>query len=262
MADEEIEIDVNVNVDDAAAGFQRLQTQIRDTTRQLQAAADAGDAVKFKQLRSNLDDLEDKLEVTTLKSKQFDDQLAGLPGPLGQAGSAVKTFDGGLKLLAANPILAIVTALVGVFLLFKKSLESTAEGQETLNRITEGFNKILGPILATIEAVALPLFEGLAFVIEKVGEAFSFFAKALGISDKKIKEASSGVKDFKAENEKLAAQQKKAADELKAREDKKAAEAKARRDKQLAEEKAAEAERVKNLETANKIIQDLRKAEG
>jgi hypothetical protein len=50
--------------------------------------------------------------------------------------------------------------------------------------------KILGPVMAIIEAVALPIFEKLADLLALVATGFSKFAKFLGISSSKIEEAS------------------------------------------------------------------------
>ena len=88
----------------------------------------------------------------------------------------------------------------------KKSLESTAEGQQTLNRLSQAFSGILGPILATVEKVAVPLFNGLAFVIEKVAAAFSFFAEKMGISQAKIKESTLAIDEVQQEANKKEAE--------------------------------------------------------
>lgn len=170
--------------------FKKLEVRIRETRVALQKAEEAGDKLTFNKLKKDLDDLEDGLEATKLKSKQLDDVLVDLPGPLGSVGQALKGLDAGFKLLIANPIVAVLAGVVGVLALLKKSLSSTAEGQETLNRVSGAFGKILGPILATLEKVAVPLFNGLAFVLEKVAKGFTFFAEAIGISSSKIKEAS------------------------------------------------------------------------
>lgn len=246
--------------------FTRLQRQIRDTNVALQKAAEAGDSVKFNQLKGQLDDLEDKLEITSLKSKQFEDALATMPGPAGEAGNAIKMVDGGLKALLANPVVATIAAIVGVFMLFKKSLESTAEGQATLNRISEAFGKVLGPIMATIEKIALPLFEGFAVILEKVGSAFAYVAEKMGISKTKIAEASSGIKDFKKHNEDLAkaekdAADKRAADAKKAAEDSKRAAEQRKKDaeeakKRLEEEKKQRIENAKNEIDLNESLQE------
>ena len=230
--------------------FTKLQLQIRQTQKDLQAAAAAGDKVKFNKLKAQLDELEDGLEAVQLKSKQFDDQLAALPGPAGQAGNAIKGIDGAFKLLAANPVVAVIGALVGIFLALKKSLESTAEGQATLNRVSQAFSGVLGPILATLEKVAVPLFNGLAFVIEKVAKAFAFFAEKLGVSQAKIKEATLSVDKVQQETNE---NEKKRLEE----QTKKNQEA---QDKRNAANKAAADKRKAQREKELKEIEDNQKA--
>jgi hypothetical protein len=185
--------EVGDEAEETAGAFVKLQLQIRKTQKALQEAAAAGDTVKFKQLKGELDDLEDGLEKVQFQSKQFEDQLSALPGAAGQAGGAIKGVGDAFKLLLANPVVAVIGAIIGVFLLLKRSLESTSEGQATLNRVSQAFSAVLGPILATLEKVAVPLFNGLAFVIEKVAKAFAFFAEKLGISKEKIAEATLSV---------------------------------------------------------------------
>jgi len=195
MADETVDIDVNINTntEQAEGSFTRLQSQIRETTRLLQAAEAAGDQAAFNQYKKNLDDLEDKLEITNLKQKQLDDTLAAAPGPLGKAGAAVKGLDGAFKFLLANPVVAIIAAIASALLGMKKALESTKEGQDTLNRVSQAFSKILGPLLAIVEKVALPIFNSFAFILEKVAAGFNKFATFLGISSSKIAEATLSV---------------------------------------------------------------------
>jgi hypothetical protein len=248
--------------EETAGSFVKLQLQIRQTQKDLQAAAAAGDKVKFNKLRGELDELEEGLEKVQFQAKQFDDQLAGLPGPAGAAGNAIKGVDQAFKILIANPIIAVIAAIGGALLLMKKALGSTAEGQQTLNRLSQAFSGILGPILATVEKVAVPLFNGFAFILEKVAEGFQKFAKFLGISEAKIKEATLSVDEVQQtanENEKKRQEEltKKTEEENKKRAD---ANAKAAADKKKKQEEAAAAEKkrledeAKNLDAANKVL--------
>jgi myosin heavy subunit len=245
----------------AADGFVKLQLQIRQTQKDLQAAASAGDKVKFNKLKAQLDDLEDGLEKVQLQSKQFEDQLAGLPGPAGAAGNAIKGVDSAFKILIANPIIAVIAAIGGALLLMKKALSSTAEGQQTLNRLSQAFSAILGPILATVEKVAVPLFNGFAFVLEKVAAGFSKFAKFLGISESKIKEATLSVDEVQQkanENEKKRQEDltKKTEEQNKKRAElnaKAAADKKKKEEEAEAARKKKEEEAQKNLDAANKV---------
>ncbi len=131
--------DVGNAAETAGQKFTRLQRQIRDTQVALQKAAETGDTAQFEKLKGDLDELEDKLEVTQLKSKQFDDALASLPGPAGAAGNAIKGFDAQIKLFLANPIVATIGAIVGSVLALREALSRTEEGQAKLNKISEGF---------------------------------------------------------------------------------------------------------------------------
>jgi len=181
---------LNKELEGTIEGFIDMETAISNTRKALQKAKLSGDKAEFKRLRKELNGLEDQFEDTTIQSKRFTSALADQPGVVGLVGGSLKGLDGGMKVLAANPIIAVVTLLAGLFLLFKESLTKTAEGQESLNRISAAFGKILGPVMAVIEAVALPIFEKLADLLELVGKGFSKFASWLGISQSKIEEAS------------------------------------------------------------------------
>jgi hypothetical protein len=184
MADETVDIDVNINTntEQAEGNFTRLQTQIRETTRLLQAAEAAGDQVAFKNYKSQLDELEDKLEITTLKQKQFDDTLAAAPGPLGKAGAAVKAFDGVLKFLAANPVVAILAGLAAVLTAVIGALQKTKEGTAALTAVTDAFGNILQPVIEFISKAAVPVFKAFADIV-------NFFATELGLVDEKVVKA-------------------------------------------------------------------------
>ena len=164
----------------AGEGFTRLQSQLRKTQTDLQAALDVGDAKAIKDLRATLGDLEDQLDVAKIKSQQFDDVLAGLPGPAGAAGNAIKSVDGAFKLLAANPVVAIIGVIVGLFLALKESLSRTEEGQAKLNKITEGFEKILNGLFAVLEPIA-NIFIDLVTQLFESETAMTVLSKTAGV---------------------------------------------------------------------------------
>ena len=126
--DEEIDININTNADEAAGEFKNLRTQIRETTVALQALEAQGktNTAEFEALRKKLDDLNDTADVAAFRAGQLDDRLAALPGVAGQAGQAFKSFNDTLKLLATNPILLTITLVVGALVAMKKALESEA----------------------------------------------------------------------------------------------------------------------------------------
>lgn len=147
-------------------------------------------SAQFKELSKELSDLKDNLRDTEAQSLRFTEALAAQPGVMGLVGQSLEGLRGTFRLFMANPIIAVVAGIAAAFIALKESLSKTSEGQETLNRISAAFGKILGPVFAVIEKVALPIFEKFADLLELVGNGFNRFAKFLGISSEKIEEAS------------------------------------------------------------------------
>jgi hypothetical protein len=229
------------------------QADQSETSIALQAAAESGDKVKFQKLRGQLDELNDELDKTRLQSGQLDDQLTQLPGAAGVAGNAFKGLNDTIKIFLANPLLAVITAVVGAFLLMKKSLESTAEGQAVLNKISQAFSGILGPILALVEKVAVPVFSKLGDALGLVAKGFSWAAQAVGISSAKIKESTLSVDEVQQKaNE---AEKKRAEDAKKIADDKKAKAAELK--KTLIANQQAINDKLKDLN--NELIKDTEK---
>ena len=124
-------------------------------------------------------------------------------------------------------------------------MDSTAEGQKTLAKFTDALQKVMGPFLALLEAVAVPLFNFLADIILVVADGFAYFAEKVGISTEKIKQAQSGIEDFAAEEKRLAEEK-----------EKRDAEAAEKEKQRLADKKAREAEYRQKKIAADKVLQD------
>ena len=248
---------LNKSLDSTLEGFEDIGAVIEKTRKALQKAKLDGDKVEFKRLRKELNTLERTFEDTEIQSRRFSDALAEQPGIVGLVGGSLKGLDGGLKVLAANPIIAVVTLLAGLFLALKESLSKTAEGQAVLNRVGEEFGKIMGPVFALLEAVALPIFEKFAELLEYVAEGFNKFARYLGISSSKIEEASrnsseSLQKSFEEEQKRQEEATKKQEEETTKRIEQEKREAEER--KKVLEQAAKE--RAALIAEANKIIDD------
>ena len=91
---------------------------------------------EFKELSKELSNLKDDLADTEIASVRFTEALGAQPGVIGLVGQSMEGLRGTLKVFMANPIIAVVTAIAGAFLLMRESLTKTSEGQETLNRIS------------------------------------------------------------------------------------------------------------------------------
>ena len=184
MADKKrvVEVDINTIADETGEKFVRLQTRIRETKVELQKAAEAGDRVRFNQLKGDLDDLEDQLEKTQIQSRKFGDALASVPGPAGLVGRAIKGLDDAFKFLIANPIVAIIAGIAAVLYAVKEAMERTEGGTKALSQVTEAFGNIITPIIEFISAVAVP-------VVNLFADAVNGLAIALGLVNEEQVEA-------------------------------------------------------------------------
>jgi hypothetical protein len=150
--------------------------------------------------------------------------------------------------------------LVGAFMFLKEALGKTKEGTAALNKVSQAFSAIMGPLLALINTVAVPIFEALANVITKVAGAFSFFAEKLGVSKASIAAATKDVDKVgqeAAENEKNR-QEKAAADADKLAAKKQAAKDKAIKD--AADEKKRQQDLIKSNEDLEESVMGLLRA--
>jgi hypothetical protein len=165
--------------DSAGGKFKSLRGQIRETTVGLQKLADEGKSgtAEFEKLRAKLDELNDAQDRVNFQAGQFDDQLASLPGPIGQVGGAIQGFNEGLNKFSLGFKLALgaVVLIIGAISAFKESLSRTEEGQAKLNKITEAFEKIMNGLFAVIEPVAMMLADLVVELLsnEKVMKALS-----------------------------------------------------------------------------------------
>jgi hypothetical protein len=240
--------------------FQSLRVQIRQATVAFQEAEEKGDIKSMKKLKKDIDDLNDQFEITTLKAMKFEDALATMPGVAGFVGQSIQGIDKAFKVLVANPILALVTALVGAFMFLKEAMGKTKEGTAALNKVSSAFSAIMGPLLALINTVAVPIFEKLALIITKVAGAFSFFAEKLGVSKASIAAA---TKDVDKVGQEAAENEKKRQEDLKALADKEAARKQAAKDKAIkdaADEKKRQQDLIKSNEDLEQSVMELIRA--
>lgn len=245
---------------EAEGKFKSLKVQIRQATIAFQEAEEKGDLKGMATAKKQLDDLNDQFELTTLKAMKFEDALATMPGVAGFVGQSIQGVDKAFKVLAANPILAIVTAVVSAFMFLKEALSKTKEGQAALNKVSQAFSSVMGPILALINTVAVPLFEKLAQIIGKVGEAFSWVAQKLGVDKKSIESA---TKDIDKVGQEAADAEAKRLEEAKKRNEEIAARKKQKREDDLreaAEKKKAAQDEINDNEAVKQSEQELARA--
>ena len=239
--------------DKTGGKFKSLKTQIREATVELQKLENQGKAntKEFIEQKNKLDELQDAQDRVNFKSKQFGDQIAALPGPIGKLGGGLKSAQDAIVTFgtATTVALGVVGLIVAAFAAMKEALSKTTEGQAVLNKVTDAFSKLLAPVMTLISAVAVPVFETLATVIDKVAGAFQFVAEKLGFAKSEIqkfdtaaveasKNAAKTAQDDLDNMAKVIQMQKDAAAKAEA-------DRKARREKELKEKAEQEAEALR-----------------
>jgi hypothetical protein len=243
--------------DKTGGKFKSLKSQIRETTVELQKLEDQGktNTKEFNNLKNKLDDLQDAQDRVNFKSKQFGDQLAALPGPIGKLGGGLKSAQDAVATFGKSITVAlgIVGLIVAAFFAMKEALSKTTEGQAAMTKVTDALSKVMAPLFALISKVAIPIFEGLAVIINKVASSIEWVVKKLGLATDDIKkfDAAAVAAAEKQAKETADAQQEeldnmaKVLQYKKQLEEKAAADRKARREKERQEQADREAEALR-----------------
>ena len=114
-------------------------------------------SAEFKELSKELQGLKDDLVDTEIQSVRFTEALGAQPGVIGFVGQSLEGLRGTFKVFMANPIIAVLAGIAGAFLALRESLTRTEEGTAKLDKITDGFTKVLNGLFAIIEPIAMQL---------------------------------------------------------------------------------------------------------
>ena len=243
--------------DKTGGKFKSLKAQIRETTVELQKLEDQGktNTKEFENLKNKLDDLQDAQDRVNFKSKQFGDQLAALPGPIGQLGGGLKNAQDAMATFGKSITVAlgIVGLIVAAFAAMKEALSRSTEGQEAMKKATDALSRIMAPLFALISKVGIPVFEAIANVAGKVADAFEWAAKKMGLTTDEVKKFDTAAQEAAKNSEKALFDSyqddldnmAKVLQYKKQLEEKAAADRKARREKELREQAEREAEALR-----------------
>ncbi len=87
------------------------------------------------------------------------EQAASVPGPLGAATEGAGKLNTALKVLAANPVLAILTAIVAVCALIYKAFTNTFEGGEKVEQVFAGIKAAGQSLLDNLDKIGTALLQ-------------------------------------------------------------------------------------------------------
>ena len=203
----------NVAATDSLVGMQREYKELYNTYKMLsdeQRNSDFG-----KQMAASLDELSTKINETKQgvgnftsnignytnsaisAFKQMGQAVQGLNSPLKLAGGGAKALGQSLKALIANPVGAVIMAIVIALKGMQEALKRSEEAQRKFNQALEAFKPVADFVLQIFEA----LVEVISDVIKWVGD---FTTNLLGLENN-AKNAASAVDTLAVANAKLAA---------------------------------------------------------
>ena len=249
---------LNETAEQGESNFKSLRAQIRETTVAMQRLEEQGKSStqEFEALRSKLDDLNDTQDRAKFKAGQFEDQLASLPGPLGQIGQGLKTAGDSAatfgKTLTVS--LGIIGLLVAAFFAIKDALGKTKEGQEGLSKAMSAFNSITAPIFALLEKVGMAILPIVTKGFEALGTVMNKVAKFFGVSNEKIKEVHTNLEKNNEVVQKNLEAQKKAIEDAQKKKEEDAKKHKEYLDKKAAADKKAAEVKKQNELAAEKVL--------
>jgi hypothetical protein len=126
----------------------------------------------------NLNSLQSSMEGVIGEGGKIDgltQKFSAMPGALGQASTAMSGLGKQMWALVANPIGAVIAALVGAITLLYKAFTSTNEGADKLDQGLAGLGAAFEVVMNAVAKVA----EGLIGLFENPQKALSDFADML-----------------------------------------------------------------------------------
>lgn len=177
MADSNQVIGATVQVDsssvkEASKSTAELKANIKDLQKQFDAqkVGSAEQVEAYKKLKTAQDDLAQSTKNVAEAAEsggvhfgELREKISGMGGPLGEASEGVGKLNLSFKALLANPVVLVITAIVGALALLYKAFTNTFEGAEKVEQIFAG-----------IKAAAQALLDNLGHVASAIAKVFSF----------------------------------------------------------------------------------------
>jgi hypothetical protein len=166
---------LNLTTEDGKKRLQEINAEMDANNKLIK---DSGNAAQ--QQAANIGNYPDKIEM-------INTSLNGIPGAAGGAVQGFVAMGKAAWAFVANPIGLTIAAIVGSLMLLKKSLSSTEEGQNKMNKITtllggalDALLKVLKPLAMFLADYVIVYFETLGKVAEKAMSIVSNGLKMLG----------------------------------------------------------------------------------
>jgi len=159
-------ISANIVLEDREAGtLEKLAArnkQLREEQRKLNLETKQGIA-RNKEINAEINKNtaftkknSDQLVQHRINVGNYSSALGGLPGPIGMAATAFKSFT---AVILANPIGAVILAIVGAIALLVKAFKGTEEGGDRIVRVFAQIKAVIDAVFDRVKNLATGLFK-------------------------------------------------------------------------------------------------------
>ena len=162
----------------------QLKNRAKDLQKQLDATSLSTDPEEYKKLQAELTQVDNRMGQLKTTGKGMMSQLSSIPGPVGQAVQSLMGMGKAMMALIANPIGAVIAAIVLVFMAFKKAINSSEEATFKLNRILAPLSKWLSFLMKILQDIVI----GFLDFAEAIISGFSKILEKIPFIGEKMKE--------------------------------------------------------------------------
>lgn len=155
-----------------AKTMKQLRKDAKDLKIQLDSTSKAADPETYAKLEKELDDVTGRIKELRTGTQTLQQRLTSIPGPAGQVAQGFYGIGTAMKALLANPIMAILAAVVAIFVALYKAISTSEEA-------TNKLNKILAPLGAMFDAILNVVQELVISILNFVEVVVNGFAKVL-----------------------------------------------------------------------------------
>jgi predicted nucleic acid-binding Zn-ribbon protein len=172
--------------------MEQLRKRSGELQRQLDKTSLATDPEAYKKLQKALQETTVRMEEVRRSGKSFVQSMSEVPGPIGAVGKAVQGLLKMLSLIVAHPVVAVIAAVVAIFMALKKAIASSEEATSKLNIILAPLGAALDFVLNIVQKLAKAFLDFAAWAIKglsTLAESLPLIGDGMAELNKKAQEA-------------------------------------------------------------------------
>lgn len=170
----------------------QLRKHAKDLQSQLDHTVESADPKGYADLQKQLEATKGRMGDLKNAGQSLSGQLSNIPGPAGSVVKGVMGINSAFMTLLANPIMAIIAAVVVIFMALYKAITSSEEATNKLNAIMAPLSAIMDAILNVVQKCVGAILDFISTIINglmKTLESLPFVGKYFKEINEYAKEA-------------------------------------------------------------------------